>query len=143
MNNDEVTLKEKKLLIQQRISKAIVGLRRHWRADRTATAALDRIAILVNPGMAYGRGKDALSFLPDIHRERARTPKKVVIVLHEIAHLLFRYWELTRQDETTELDIRLRHLEGWAKYGLKDCQILGGPNIGYSLFNAAAQKEGG
>lgn len=141
--NDETKLADKKIQIQNRIRDALMGLRLYLRADRAALAYLDRIVVLVSPRMAYqDRGKDALSFLPNLHREKARTPEKHTIVFHEIAILLQRYWELIRTDQTSRLYSRLIRLEGWAKHGFNECEILGGPNIGYTLFDLAAQREG-
>jgi len=140
--NDVLKLADEKLLIQKRIIAGINGLRRH-RVNRADVSILDRIVPLVAPRLAYqNRGKEALSFVPFLHREKAQVPFKFAVVVHEIAILLQRYWELIRSDQTTGLYPRLKALEGWAKYGLEECELLGGPGVGYSLFNVALQKEG-
>lgn len=146
---DEIKLADEKLQIQRRIQKGIFGLRGHL-VNRADINVLDRITLLVNPGLAYRDhrgirpyGPDELSsFISNLHRARAQVPKKLSVVFHEIAVLLFHYWELIRSDQTSGLDSRLIQLEGWAKYGLKECELLGGPGVGYSLFNRAVQKEG-
>lgn len=140
--NDELKLADEKLLIQKRIIAGINGLRKHL-VNRADISILDRIVPLVAPRLAYqGRGRDALSFIQGLHRPKAMIPERTSVVFHEIAVLLDRYWELIRSDQTTGLYSRLTQLEGWAKYGLEECELLGGPTVGYDLFNRALQREG-
>lgn len=139
---DEIKLADEKIQIQKRINRVINGLRRHL-VHRADVNVLDRLSILVSPGLAYKEeGRMALSFIRDLNRSKAQVPEKLAVVFHEAAHLLLRFWELIRTDQTVGLYTLLDHLEGYAKTGLDECELLGGPSIGYSLFNRAVQREG-
>ena len=72
---------------------------------------------------------------------RCDSDKLVAIVLHEVKLAIIRWWELIRTGQTTGLDELIGNLEGYAEYGLDECEVLGSPEDGYHIFNRAMQTE--
>ena len=131
-----------KTAIQSRLRTAIVDIRLQL-IRRPDITLIDRLMELVQPGFAYnGRGESILgSILPHIRYVNTRTPKPIAIVLHEIGRALLLCWELERTDECVGLGHLLQRLADYGTDGIQACDLLGGDEDGYSLFNRAAQKR--
>ena len=121
---------------------AISNLRRQL-ATRPDITLLDRLMELVESGKAWNHmGPTALgTLLPFIQYAETRTAKPRAVVFHEIGLALIRYWELVRTSETIGLGRLLQRLEDYGEFGIDSCELLGGPETGYSLFNREAQKR--
>ncbi len=129
-------------VIATKLRRAINGLRRQM-ATRPDIALLDRLMELVEPGKAWHeQGPSCVgTILPFIRYAETRTAKPRAVVFHEIGLALIRYWELVRTSETIGLGRLLQRLEDYGEFGIDSCELLGGTNTGYSLFNRAAQER--
>lgn len=138
----EPTLKQEKLDIEHRIKTVIIQLERQF-VDRAKLTELGLLLVMVTPGNAYRNlGRDRLSFIPDLHRNHPHNETKWAVLLHDLGLALLAYWELIRIDESMFLPTRLAKIEGYAKYGLDQCDLLGDVQTGFYLFNKALQQEG-
>lgn len=131
-----------KVAIQSKLRTAIKDIRSQL-IRRPDISLLDRLMELVQPGFAYDQRGEAIlgSILPHIRYVNTRTPKPIAIVLHEIGRALLLYWELERTDECVGLGHLLRRLSDYGQDGIQACELLGGIENGYSLFNRAAQRR--
>lgn len=118
----------------RRIKAAINGIRRQvLPCDQRL---LDRLQSVAAPGFAYGaRGLYELDFIPGAWRDRTRNKSKFAVVLHEIGQALRTYWTLIRTDDQIGLDYLIQRLENYAENDFKGCELLGGPDCGYGLFD--------
>lgn len=101
-------------------------------------AWIDKLIDCVSPKLAY----DGLSRLPiDLSHKRCRNPDKLGIICHDIGLTIIKYWELIRTDDTVGLKPLLQKINDYATYGIAQCEILGGSDFGWFLWNPAAMED--
>lgn len=125
-----------------RLRAAIVGLSRQA-ASVAQRRRLDRALELVSSGYALSlTRRDVLdAFIPFSHLAASRSEDRFEIVLHEVGQAIQRYWELERSDETVGLGRLLDRLDAYVQDGFRKCEVLGGPETGYVLFNRKHQAR--
>jgi len=100
----------------------------------------DQFLSLVGPGYAYDSiGAYKLDWIPDINQDRTRTEHKLAVVSHEIGKAILEYYTLIRTDDQVGLEYLVQRLENYAECGFNECELLGGPDCGYGLFDPRQQ----
>lgn len=134
-----VGLAEIKINYAKRIKAAITGIRRQvLPCDQ---GLLDRLQSIAVPGFAYDeKGMYELEFIPGLWRDRTRNMSKYAVVIHEIGQVLREYWTLIRTDDAIGLDYLVQRLENYAECGFKSYELLGGPDVGFGLFDPRLQQ---
>jgi len=125
-----------------RLRAAILGLSKQA-ASVAQRRRLDRALELVSPGCALSvTRQDVLdTFIPFSNLATSRSEDRFEIVLHEVGQAIQRYWELERSDETVGLGRLLDRLEAYVQDGFRECEVLGGDETGYVLFNRKHQAR--
>jgi len=122
----------------RRIKFAIVEIRRQiLPCDQIV---FDQFLRIVTPNCAYDAiGAHQLNWIPGLHRDRTREGNKLAVVVHEIGKAILLYYDLIRTDDEVGLDHLVQRLENYAENGFKGYELLGGPDIGYGLFDPRQQ----
>jgi len=113
---------------------------RHQLTSSKEQTWMDKLTDCVSPKLAY----DGLSRLPiGLSHKRCRSPNKFGIVCHDVGLAIMKYWELIRTDDTVGLKPLLQKISDYAIYGIAQCEVLGGPDFGWFLWNPAAMEDSG
>ena len=126
-------LHRQKDTLARRLRAALYGIRKR-NIPRLEQRTFETLAECVLPATAYRTDRDVLLPHGRPLQSLVRHASKKAVIIQEAHRAVVLYWDLVRYDEAVGLGWLIKRLAYYAGYGYGDCELLGGPDSGYSLL---------